>query len=209
LKYIYFVPLVLLTSASISIAADIPQPLEPVPPPPVFSDAPLYWKGPYIGVLAGYGIAKGEFEFCCYNYTDNFPGGRIGVFAGYNWEFSQGVLAGIEADMAREFNGMTATASEVGTEWSKSIRLRVGKEQGNALVFVAAGWTQTDIYERDFNQERKASGWTVGAGVDWAVSQHMFIRTEYRYNNFDPVELAGIETDLSQSVVNIGLGFRF
>lgn len=209
MKYSCIVPIFLLASVSIANSADIAYPLEPMLPPVVQTEVPPQWNGPYVGVLAGYGIAKGEFDFCCYQYTDNFLGGRIGGFAGYNWQLSRDVFVGIEADIARDFNGITATASEVGTGWSKSVRLRVGKAQENKFLFMAGGWTQTDIFERDFDQSSKANGWTIGAGIDWGVSKNMFIRTEYRYNDFKKVELAGIDTDFSQNVLHVGIGFRF
>lgn len=204
----YLFPFILISTTALAHSADLPE-FPPAIPPIIEDSIPGQWSGPYLGLHAGYAIGKGEFDFCCFQYTDNFPGGRIGGFAGYNWQFSKNLVAGIEADATRDFNGMTATASEVGSEWSKSIRLKLGRPYKNTLLYVAAGWTQTDIYERDFDETHTANGWTLGAGVDWAVSSAVFIRTEYRYNDYETIKLADIDTNFSQSTINIGVGFRF
>jgi len=56
-------------------------------------------------------------------------------------------------------------------------------------------------------------GWTVGAGVDYAFTNNLFGRVEYRYNDFGketyhtgPITSTG---DVSEHVVKVGLGVKF
>lgn len=43
----------------------------------------------------------------------------------------------------------------------------------------------------------------VGTGVDYAVTNNVFLRGEYRYNDL------GDNADLDQHVVKVGLGAKF
>lgn len=53
------------------------------------------------------------------------------------------------------------------------------------------------------------NGWTIGAGLDYAFTDNVFGRVEYRYNDFGHGTLDGARTDFNQSVVNFGLGVKF
>jgi hypothetical protein len=101
--------------ASPAFAADLPTKKAPVAPPPVFT-----WTGLYIGFNSGYAWADSEtVNVGTVNLVDNsllnfgpasaaggtgtvrarlngfFFGGQIG----YNWQFSERLIAGLEADI--------------------------------------------------------------------------------------------------------------
>lgn len=48
-------------------------------------------------------------------------------------------------------------------------------------------------------------GGSVGAGVDWAITQHLFLRAEYEYLRFAPVS----DIVISASSARVGVGFKF
>jgi opacity protein-like surface antigen len=48
-------------------------------------------------------------------------------------------------------------------------------------------------------------GFTVGAGLDFAVTQNIFLRAEYEYVQFTPV--AGVEININSG--RAGLGVKF
>jgi outer membrane immunogenic protein len=56
-------------------------------------------------------------------------------------------------------------------------------------------------------------GYTLGAGMDYAVTDRIFSRIDYRYNDFGTSELdfgaASIGADLTQHTVKFGLGVKF
>ena len=52
-------------------------------------------------------------------------------------------------------------------------------------------------------------GWTIGGGVDYAVTDRVFTRLEYRYNDFGSGTLGGSDVDFNQHVVNVGLAVKF
>jgi outer membrane immunogenic protein len=56
---------------------------------------------------------------------------------------------------------------------------------------------------------RQFSGWTAGAGLDYALTYNIFGRVEWRYNDYGSKVLLGIDTVFNQKVVTVGVGFRF
>jgi outer membrane immunogenic protein len=60
------------------------------------------------------------------------------------------------------------------------------------------------------DEEETYHGWTVGGGVDYAFTDKMFGRVEYRYNDFGNKDILGLDFDLNpQHVVKVGLGVKF
>jgi outer membrane immunogenic protein len=160
-----------------------------------------------VGFHAGYGLVQGEFERCAFG---DFDGRRVGAFAGYNFDLSHDYIAGIEGDVNYDWNGRPfGGADRVGTNLSGSARVRAGYAIGNVLIYAAGGWTATNAFVKNPNDDQMAQGWTVGAGVDWAASQKMFLRAEYRFNNFSSVKLAGVNAKFDQDVINFGVAVKF
>jgi outer membrane immunogenic protein len=199
------------TTAQASDLVEHNVPDIPVPPPTIEQTPAPSWTGPYIGFHGGAGRAEGEFDGCgCGALSGIFSGRRIGAFAGYNWELSDHYVAGIEGDVDYDWNGKSfAGAERVGTDLSGSARVRLGRAVGNVLLYVAGGWTATNAYVVSPNAKETASGWTLGAGVDWAATEKMFVRAEYRYNNFSSVNLASVTSKFDQDVINVGVGIKF
>ena len=58
-------------------------------------------------------------------------------------------------------------------------------------------------------------GWTVGAGLDYALTDNLTARLEYRYTDLgsieagDPLTSGQVESDLSFHAVRAGLGWHF
>jgi len=195
-------------------AADLTPPtfFTPPSPPPATEEPPeLTWGGPYLGLLGGYGISKLTIETWCEDWlSEAFPGGRLGAFAGHNWSISNGFVAGIEGDLGYDWNSQAFNgAREVGTGFTASARARIGYEVGAGLFYAAGGWTGANVYAKEPDDEQFANGWTLGIGVDWAISEKAFVRAEYRFDKFEGVELDGIDTQFDQSVVNVGLAVAF
>ncbi|MGF9563455.1 outer membrane protein [Neorhizobium sp. JUb45] len=202
----------LVLSASVSaMAADA---VYEVPAAPVAVDAPAFtWAGAYAGVQGGAGWLDGTFGLAGVGSAkQDFDGGVVGGFVGYNWQFSNGFVAGIEGDLDYNFNEESAAGIDIGTDWAGSVRGRVGYAFDRALVYGAAGWTFTNGYVKGagIDENEVFNGWTVGAGVDFAVTDNLFVRGEYRYNDFGDKDIVpGLNADLDQSVVKVGLGVKF
>lgn len=195
-------------ASSSALAADAVEYI-PEAPAAVEMPAAFSWSGPYIGVHGGYGWGNadggaGDLDF---------DGGRFGGFVGYNWQFSNGFVAGIEGDVNYDWNeDSTALAGvDFETGFSGSVRGRVGYAMDRTLIYAAGGWTATnaELNGGGLDDSDTLHGWTLGAGVDHAFTDNVFGRLEYRYNDYGSGTLAGTDFDFDQHVVQVGIGVKF
>lgn len=166
------------------------------------------------------------------NNDQSAEGIIYGVAAGYDIDFG-GIVIGPEA----EFSGSTAKATyedgdfegfgfgNTSTGRDIYLGLRAGAKVGDrALAYVKGGYTNArlDINANDgvneTNPNYDLDGYRIGGGLEYAISENMFINAEYRYSNYSKaeVDLDGtlpdgdrFDVDLDRHQVAIGLGVRF
>ncbi|WP_420960281.1 outer membrane beta-barrel protein [Brucella sp. IR073] len=223
-----------LGAATSARAADmIPQ--EPAPPeaalPPSFS-----WTGAYIGAQAGYAWAnsRDEFEAGTDIYSHKLkPSGWLGgVYGGYNFDAGNGFVLGAEADIVyagvkkddtfRPIS-MPLDASfthEARMRWEGAVRGRVGYAVDRFLPYFAGGFAfgkvEHDISRtglETFEKKQTRTGWTVGGGVDYAATDNILLRLEYRYvdlgkEKFDFAD-SEFESKFKSHEVRIGVAYKF
>ncbi|MGG7519081.1 outer membrane protein [Allorhizobium undicola] len=196
--------------SSAALAADAVS--EPPAPPPVATDvapAAFSWSGGYLGLQGGYSWLNGDFSSGLGSHT--FDGGRFGAFGGWNFDVGSNVILGLEGDVNYDWNKEgVASGVDFGSEFSGSARGRVGYAMDRTLIYAAGGWTATRAgFSGTVDDKATLNGWTVGAGVDYAVTDKVFLRGEYRYNDYGSKNISGIDTDLNQHVINVGVGMKF
>ncbi|ARN83889.1 TonB-dependent siderophore receptor [Methylocystis bryophila] len=132
-------------------------------------------------------------------------------------------------------NDVGATAS--GAIWSRiqgSLRARAGYALGRMLFYGTGGLaigefsSNFQLYGLDttgapfYAADRRSAtrlGWTLGAGVEYAINPHWSVRGEYRYTDFGhmgdspaPTSMGGFYTadrHLDQQQVQVGVSYRF
>jgi outer membrane immunogenic protein len=178
----------------------------PAEPPVAVETVPQFsWAGGYAGILTGYGWADGDVQGFG---TESFDGARLGGFVGYNWDLGNQLVVGVEGDLNYDWNEETVAGfGDVDTGLNWSTRARVGYAMDRALLFAAGGYTGTDV--NGPAGDDTLHGWTVGGGVDYAVTDRMFTRIEYRYNDFGSGDVGGTDVDFDQHTVNVGLAVKF
>lgn len=197
-----------LAASTAAYAADA---VEQIPSAPVAVETmPTFtWSGPYIGAHTGYGWGDGDLQGFG---SENFDGWRLGAFAGYNWQFSSGFVAGIEGDVNYDWSdaGYGGGVS-VDNGFSGSVRGRVGYALDRTLIYAAGGWTATnvDLNAPGADDDDTLNGWTIGAGVDHAFTDNIFGRLEYRYNDYGSGNLSGADFDFNQHIIQVGIGVKF
>jgi outer membrane immunogenic protein len=211
-KMLFLAATVAFAGTTAAYAADAVDQI-PQAPAAVETMAPAFtWSGAYIGIHGGYGWENGDFNAGGTTASDNFDGGRLGGFVGYNWQMSSGFLVGIEGDVNYDWNDNDyAGGFNAGTDLSGSVRGRVGYAMDRALIFAAGGWTATNGFVKGpgVDEEKTFSGWTVGGGIDYAFTDKMFGRVEYRYNDYGDKTIGGINANFDQHVINVGIGVKF
>ncbi|KAA3500828.1 porin family protein [Rhizobium rhizogenes] len=198
-------------SASTAMAADA---VYETPAPPIAQETlPVFtWSGPYLGIQGGAGWANGDFSAGGPVGSDNFDGGILGAFAGYNYQFDNNFVVGIEGDVDYNWNDNDYAGVQIGTDWQGSVRGRVGYAFDRALLYGTAGWTATRGFIETPGAGKDSTtfnGFTVGAGLDYAFTDNVFGRLEYRYNDYGDKDIFGVNTDFDQHTVKVGLGVKF
>nr|WP_210387952.1 outer membrane protein [Ciceribacter sp. L1K22] len=210
IKSILLASVVGLLAATSAMSADavdyVPQAPAAAPTMPTFA-----WDGFYVGLHAGYGWADGKISAGGASETFDFDGARFGGFAGYNWTVAPSTLVGIEADLSYDANEETYNGDTGNTSITGGVRGRVGYAMDRALVYAAGGWTATrfDVEGAAVDETKMLNGWTIGAGVDYAFTDRVFGRLEYRYNDYLETKVDGVDVDFRQHVINAGVGVKF
>ncbi len=203
--------------ASAATAADL---IISEPAPIAIVDTPVggNWDGLFLGAFAGYGWGTLDLDDDVADLDVDGEGWKLGVNAGYNFTVSEALVAGIVADVAwADINGEDADADlSYNTDWTGSIRGRLGIDAGAFLPYVTAGIafannTVTDTLD-DVEDSQLHTGWTAGAGVEFAVADNVSLDLQYRYSDYGTAtyDLA-TETDfgLTSHAVTAGINFRF
>ena len=143
-------------------------------------------------------------------------GVHYGVGAGYDFQTSMGVVAGIEGEVSDSSTKQCAGAQSVASPelCAKAARDlyvggRVGKVIGDkTLLYAKAGYTNARAKLTSDNGTTRTTlgstdldGVRVGAGVEYAVAPNAFVKTEYRYSNY--------EQGFTRHQVVAGFGMRF
>ncbi|QCK86264.1 porin family protein [Phreatobacter aquaticus] len=192
--------------------------------------APVFnWTGFYAGLNIGLGIANTNFGVVIPGAPSSGSGLVAGGQIGYNHQINNVVL-GVEADLGYFGVSRTAAIVAVGgpttiftwkTTWDASLRARAGVAVDRALLYVTGGVAFADIGIRQTLLAVTATGgqtrvgWTLGAGLEYAVTQNWTIRGEYLYANYGRKGITantGVTSppvSLQEHKVRIGLNYLF
>lgn len=140
------------------------------------------WSGCYIGGQGGVSWGNGGSD-----------SGLFGGHVGCNFHYSPQWVLGIEGDVER------VGSNGNGSNWGASFRGRVGYAMGAALLYGTAGLAILDL------PNDTLSGFTAGAGVEYAFSPQWTGRVEYRHTNFEQSGSNGGDN----SSLRVGLSYRF
>lgn len=203
-------------------AADLaPMPVEPIAP--VYM--PFSWTGFYVGAHAGYafGPAKSAITVAPNSgiYDKDLDSLIVGLHAGYNYQFNQFVV-GVEGDIDFVTGEESQASIPLGavikyeTEWQGSLRLRAGYAIDRLLVYGTGGvafnnGTATIIALGKDDQTHV--GWTLGAGLEYAFTDNLIGRVEYRYTDFgrEKYAISGVSAPFKyqQHAVTAGISYKF
>lgn len=167
------------------------------------------WSGTYIGVQGGGAWAKAADSV---DYV-RLSGGALGGYAGANWQ-SGNLVFGIEADAIHSWNDGTIFGVGIGTDWQASVRGRLGYAMDRALIYGAGGIAISRVTvdaSPAFVVKDTFTGWTLGGGVEYALSQNWTTRVDYRYSDYGKSGFGlGIgEVKLTEHALRFGVGYKF
>ncbi|WP_435417284.1 outer membrane beta-barrel protein [Parerythrobacter aurantius] len=161
--------------------------------------------------------AEGVVYGAAVGYDIDLGGVVIGPEAEYTWssastEFENGDFEGF---------GFGNVSADRDLYVGARIGTRIGDE---ALAYVKGGYTNAKYNIRSsdgtttFDEDYDVDGWRLGAGVEYAINQNMFVSGEYRYSNYSEAEVdfdgtlpdsERFNVDLDRHQLMVGLGVRF
>lgn len=238
MKAILLAATLLLAPGGFAIAADAAEAL-----PSIAYD----WSGAYVGAQAGYAWGDGRVgqtfvpgAFDNYGWGYRPSGGFGGLYVGYIKQFDSGVVLGIEGDY--NFASVKGTTlyralgvddplfgGELRLDAVGSVRVRAGYAVGRWLPYVTAGvamatYKHTTVHLPGSvpyaDVSETISGYTLGAGAEYAVTDNWVVRGEYRFadfgrhpsvrrSTFDGAALNPDAIDLKAHDLRIGVAYKF
>lgn len=191
--------------------------------------APLYepafsWTGFYIGVNGGGAFGQSTYNFAgMVNPGFDTSGGLIGGTVGFNYQIGRSVW-GLEGD--GDWSSISGSASCLGglatcqtsNNWLATVRGRLGYAFDRVLPYVTGGAAFGNIETGVPVQtvDTTGTGWTVGAGIEYAFLPNWTTKIEYLYVDLGSIDcglacagIAPTKIDFTTNVVRAGLNYKF
>lgn len=215
----------------IASAADLPVKAAPRP-----FVAAYNWTGLYIGGDVGYGWAKSDGTLTTaagllpQPYSSSPSGVLGGGFIGGNYQINQFVIgaeldwqaASIKGDSGPIGAGPYTITTKVKSYGS--LRARLGYAVDRWLVFGTGGWAWgnwSTAYAFTgaapfFTNDASKSGWTLGAGAEYAITNNWLARLEYRYTSLGTTSYVSTATNSAEAGnkvkindLRLGIAYKF
>lgn len=161
------------------------------------------WDGLFVGAFVG-GLG-GTFDIDGAPVDWDVSGWLAGVNLGANFTVADGIVLGVVGDVA--WSNAENGDDPFSIDWTGSLRGRLGFDGGSFLPYLTAGLAVAGGEIGDFNETHV--GWTVGAGVEFAVADNISVDLLYRYSDYGTADYNGDEFGLTAHAVTVGLNFKF
>ena len=200
----------------------------------VQSQARFDWTGEYVGASIGYGWGNSKLDYDNSGYFARLdPSGFAGgIYAGFNRQLANGVVVGLEGDIQISGVGSSNVLGYFGgvdlfrrffsdQEWNAALRARLGYAADRFMPYVAGGLAvaryghgETEHPITAFSLDATYLGWTSGVGLEFAATEKLILRAEYRYSDFGsrrftPTANYPHVVDLKSSDLRIGVYYKF
>ena len=253
-----------LATGTVSLAADMPYPVK-APVAQVYVPA-FSWTGLYLGGNAGYAWGESKatdvlfFDSTGGVYTPgglyagndvnfgNVDGWIAGGQIGYNYQFTNNVVVGVEADFqwtgAKENLAFYATVdgpyyqTNAELEWLGTVRARLGYAFDRLLVYGTGGFAYGKVSSSTTvmgltgggapdistattgSHDNVNTGWTIGGGLEYALTDNWIIRGEYLYVDLGeanvtsylagtPGSFVSAKADMTSNIVRAAISYKF
>ncbi|QEE12421.1 porin family protein [Bartonella krasnovii] len=108
-------------------------------------------------------------------------------------------------------------------KWTGATRVRVGFSAGRVMPYIAGGVaygqfedilstviTGEDPFSKTHDSTKTMMGYTLGGGIDFAMTDNLVVRAEYRYSNFGKKKFKDeIELKYKMNDFRAGIAYKF
>jgi outer membrane immunogenic protein len=165
------------------------------------------WSGFYVGLTAG--LASGDLSNSIGLEPSGFVGGLTG---GANWQWGN-VVFGLETDISYSGvdDGIAGYKWEL--DWYGTTRARFGYAWDRFMPYLTGGlaYGRGTYKIAGYNDDASHVGWTVGAGVEGAITQNWSAKVEYLYVDLGEKHYGDLpwKNEFDASVLRAGVNYRF
>jgi outer membrane immunogenic protein len=209
--------LLALVLAGVANAADVSvSEKHPVYQPVV---TPSYdWSGLYVGLNGGGSWGISRFNFAVPGTAGvGTTGGLFGGTAGANYQIGHLVL-GLEGDFDWADVSGSGHCSVAGftcssrNDWLGTARGRIGYAFDRFMPYVTGGAAFGDLKATapawaSIGSEQ--TGWTVGGGIEYALSNKWTIKLEYLHVDFGNINWPPVRVHFDEDTVRAGINYKF
>jgi outer membrane immunogenic protein len=177
------------------------------------------YNGPYVGVSAGWDrseLADQNIATQPINAEISRDALVLGGYAGYNYKATDRIVIGAEAGFSATVDDKIGTtvsgqALTIDPRFSFDLTARAGYlVTEKALLYVRGGYANTRVRTTlttasgAVRQSDNIDGWLVGGGVEYAITENISARAEYRYSDFGR---NGGQFDRHQTLIGVTYNF--
>jgi outer membrane immunogenic protein len=196
------------------------------PAPPAYTPPPVYnWTGFYVGINGGGTLGHSSLSNAFGTQGFDVNGGLVGGTLGYNYQVGQWVF-GLEGDGDWAGNSGDTSSGICGgltcstkNDWLATVRGRIGYAYDRFLPYVTGGGAfgniKTEVTGFPGRDETQA-GWTVGGGVEAAITGPWSAKIEYLYVDLGKDTCGApscgtttLTNEFHTNVIRAGLNYRF
>jgi outer membrane immunogenic protein len=108
-------------------------------------------------------------------------------------------------------------------QWTGAVRGRLGYAMDRFMPYIAGGVSFAKLkFDLDhdgtgdwhFQEEKSFTGWNLGLGLDYAVTDNLILRAEYRYTDFGSKKFdqdwgGASKIKLKTNDVRLGIAYKF
>jgi opacity protein-like surface antigen len=180
------------------------------------------WSGFYAGAHVGYGVGtlhldpEIALDIDADDVDEDVSGWLVGGQIGYNFQ-ADSLLFGIQSDLA--WSGIAYDEDGDGEndtiDWLGSTTGRIGFVAGSVVPYLKGGiaYGGGTGHLGDEEDSQTHIGWTVGAGVEVAVSDNMSLFAEYDYYDLGAATYeftpGTVDVDATLHTIKAGLNIGF
>jgi len=201
---------------------------------PAYDEPPVYnWTGLYTGAAIGGAHGLWTVDFYRNNNHGHAEEGADGIYGGgwvgYNWQLPSHFVIGVEADLGATNASQRNNIFDNDTSLAEygllgSLRVRGGYAMDRVLLYGTAGLAFANITntiqkgrnagEQVLWEDQTTTGYTLGAGIEYAISPRWVARAEYLYSNYGTVSLVNRDGNRAEftnemHLLRTGLSYRF
>lgn len=185
------------------------------------------WTGYYAGLQAGYGRGSSDIsgtEGAPFAASPDLDGGFAGGHVAGLWQFNQAVV-GARAELnyaSIDGSALLSPGNSVGTDikWLGSVNAEAGLAVDRWLIYGVGGIAFASIETSQdagtgFAKTRAGTGWTIGAGVDYALGNNIVVGAQYRYYDFGkerfdaPDDFSDRDQDVKLHALGVNFSYKF